>query len=140
MAVGDETIGLGATVEIDDNGNGSAPDQASFEEVEALLTITPPSIKTGVAESKRIGATRIRKVATIEDGAEWSFTQDHTHAGWTRMETIREAKYRCTYRITVPDDDGDTEIEVVAIILENKIVAMESDKITEFETMLAVAE
>lgn len=140
MAQGDETIGLGATVEIDDGGDGSAPDQVSFEEVAAVLSIGVPSIKTGTTESKRISNGRVRKVATIEDGGEFTIKQQFTHDGFARMEAIRSNKHRCTYRITVPDDDGDTEIEVVGLITENKTDALEPDKITEFETMVSVAE
>lgn len=139
MAVGDESIGLGATVAIDDGGTGAAPG-ASVEEVDALLTIDPPSIKTGTVESKRLANGRLRKIATIEDGGSWSFNQQFTNAGYERMEAIRTNKQRNEYTVTIPDDDGDTVITVVCLITENKKNAIEADKITEFETMLEVAE
>lgn len=139
MAVGDESIGLGATVTIDDGGTGAEPGAAATE-VDAIISIVPPSVSTGTTESKRISAGRVRKIATIEDGGDFSIKQQFTHAGWARMEAIRAAKHRSTYVITIPDDDGDTEITVVGVITQNKTDSLESDKITEFETMVTVGE
>lgn len=140
MAVGDESIGFGATVEIDDGGSGATPGGGAYAEVDMVTTVTVPSIKTGTTESKRLALARVRKIATIEDGGEFSVKQQFTHAGWARMEAHRAGKHRCSYRVTVPDDDGDTEVTVVGIITENKTDGLEADKITEFETMVTVAE
>jgi hypothetical protein len=139
MAVGDESIGLGATVEIDDGGTGAAPG-SSVEEVDALLSIDVPEIKTGTAESKRLGVGRVRKIATIEDGGSWSFKHQFTHTGWERVEAIRTNKQRNEYTVTVPDDNGDTEITVTCLITSNKVETIEADKITEITTTLEVAE
>lgn len=135
----EESIGFGGTVDIDDGGTGAAPG-ASFVNVVNVVTLGVPSIKTNTTESKRLTLARIRKIATIEDGGEFSIKQQFTNAGFARMETIRTAKARHTFRITVPDDDSDTVIEVVCLITENKTDSLESEKITEFETMLSVAE
>jgi hypothetical protein len=136
----EESIGFGGTVEIDDNGNGSAPDQSSFANLANVITLGIPSPKMGVAESKRLTLARVRKIATIEDGGEFSIRQQFTHAGYERMQAHRAAKHRLTFRVTVPDDDGDTVIEVVGLVTENKTDALEVEKITEFETMVTVAE
>lgn len=139
MAVGDESIGLGAKVEIDDGGSGGGTG-LSFVEVGQLLAITPPAIKMGTAESKRINVARIRKIATIETGENFSYRVQFTNAGWARHEAIRSNKRRNTYRITIPDDAGNTIITVIGLIAENKTDSLEADKITEFEVMVEVAE
>lgn len=137
---GEETIGFDGEVEIDDGGDGSAPDQASFERVANVVSLGVPSPKMGTVASKRLGLARVRQIATIEEGGEFSIKQQFTHAGFARMESHKTNKHRITVRVTVPDDDGDTEIEVVCLVTENKTDALESDKITEFDSMLTVAE
>lgn len=139
MAVGDETIGYGATATIDDAGTGATAGGGATA-IDAVVSLGVPSIKTGTAESKRLGNGRIRKIATIEDGGEFSVKQQFTNAGFARMEANRTNKNRLTFVLTVPDDDGDTEITVIGLITENKTDAIEVDKITEFETMVTVAE
>lgn len=139
MAVGDESIGHGATVFIDDGGTGAAAGAASTE-VEAVVSLGVPAVTTGTAESKRLTVARVRKIATIEDGGEFSIKQQFTHAGYARMEANRSNKNRLTFEITVPDDDGDTVVTVVGLITANKTDALEVDKITEFESMVTVAE
>lgn len=139
MAVGDESIGYGATVTIDDAGTGAAAGAAATA-ISYVISLGVPSIVTGTAESKRLGNSRIRKIATIEDGGTFSIRQHFTNAGFDRMEANRSNKNRLTFVITVPDDNGNTEITVVGLITENKTDALEVDKITEFETMVTVAE
>lgn len=143
MAVGDESIGFGATCEIDDGGTGAATG-AEYTEVDMIVTLGVPSEKTGIVESKRIDLPGgvIRKLATLKDGGEFSIKQQFTNAGFVRMQALRNAhqadKTWNLFKITVPDDDGDTEIIVPGIVTENKIDGLEAEKITEFETMITV--
>ncbi|AMV30056.1 hypothetical protein VT84_37025 [Gemmata sp. SH-PL17] len=139
MAVGDESIGFGATCEIDDSGNGSA--DGTFVELPMITSLGVPARTTGIAESKRLDLPQavIRKIATLKDGGEFSIKQQFTHAQFARLETIRENRQTNNFKITVPDDDGDTEITVPGIITANKTDSLEADKITEFETMVTVA-
>lgn len=140
MAIGDETIGFGATCEIDDAGDGSAPG-AAYTVVDKIVSLGVPSEKVGIVESKRLDLSGgvIKKLATLKDGGEFSIRQQFTHAGFDRMETIRAAKDEHLFKITIPDDDGDTEIIVPGIITENKTDSLEAEKITEFETMVTVS-
>lgn len=139
MAVGDESIGFGGTVQIDDGGSGAAPG-AAFTILDHIVTLGIPAPKIGTAESKRLGLARIRKIATIEDGGEITIKVQFTNAQWARLETIRLAKQRNNWKFTVPDDNGNTVVTVVCLVTENKIDPLEPDKITDFEIMLTVAE
>ena len=70
----------------------------------------------------------------ISDGG--TIRQDFTHAGYSRMESLRKNKVLCAFKYTIPDDDGDTIVTVSGYITENKTDSVEADKITEFETMI----
>ena len=139
MAVGDESIGFGATLEIDDGGTGAA--SGAYTEVPMITSLGVPARTTGIAESKRLDLPQavIKKIATLKDGGEFSIKQQFTNAQFARLEVIREARQTNNFKITIPDDDGDTEIIVPGIITANKTDALEADKITEFETMVTVA-
>lgn len=143
MAVGDESIGFGATCEIDDGGTGAATG-AAYTDVDMIVTLGVPSTKTNIVESKRLDlpGSQIRKLAALKDGGEFTIKQQLTNAGFVRMEALRAAhqtdKTYNLFRITVPDDDGDTEIIVRGIVTENKISDLEAENITEFETMVTV--
>lgn len=145
MAVGDESIGYGAILEIDDGGNGAVSDGASFEELPKITNLGVPSRKTNVVESKTLDtpAKVIRKIAAMADGGEFSIKWQLTNAQWVRMEAIRAAHLadgtHHLFRITVQDDDGDTVIEVPGILTENKIDPLEPEKITEVESMVTVS-
>lgn len=141
MAVGDESIGYGATLEIDDGGTGAASDGTSFEELPKITNLGVPSRKTNIVESKTLDspAMVIRKIAAMKDGGEFTIKWQFVHAQWLRMEVIREARQTNIYRVTIQDDDGDTEIEVPGILTENKVDNLEPEKITEVESMVTVA-
>jgi hypothetical protein len=133
MAVGDATIGFGGTVEVDDGGGGA------FVEIDAVLTLGVPTITTGTVESKRLASDFIKKLATVNKGESLSIKQEFTNAGYARMEALRDrATHR--FRFTIPDDNGDTVITAPCIVTANKVADMESDKITEFDTMLEIAD
>lgn len=140
MAVGDETIGYGCTCHIDDGGTGAASG-AAYTLVDKLVGITVPARKTGTTESKRLDLpTRlVKKIATLVDGGELTLKQQFTNAGYARLEIIRNAYQENLFKITVQDDNGDTTIIVKGIVTENKIDNIESDKITEFETMVTIS-
>lgn len=143
MAVGDESIGFGATCEIDDGGTGAATG-AAYTVVGMITSLGVPSDTTGIVESKRLDLPggKVRKIATLLDGGEFSIKQQFTNAGFSRMEALRVAhqanKTFNLFKITIPDDDGDTEVIVPGIVTQNKTDALEADKITEFETMVTV--
>ena len=143
MAVGDESIGFGATCDIDDGGDGS-PTGAAYTAVDMIVSLGVPSEKTGVVESKRLDLPGgvIRKLTTLKDGGEFTIKQQFTHAGFARMEAMRNAHQADRtfnlFKLTIPDDDGDTEVIVPGFITENKTDSLESEKITEFETMVTV--
>lgn len=140
MAQGDESIGFGGTCEIDDGGTGAAPG-AGFAVVPKILSLGVPAETVGVVESKTLDLPQgvIRKLPTLKDGGEFSIKQQFTHAGFARMETIRAAKQIHQWKITIPDDDGDTEVTVPGFITVNKTDSLEPEKITEFETMVTVS-
>lgn len=140
MAVGDESIGYGATVEIDDGGTGAVSGGA-YTELPKVTSLGVPSRKTNIVESKTLDspAMVIRKIAAMKDGGEFSIKHQFTNAQFARLEVIREARQTNLFKITIPDDDGDTEIIVPGIITENKVDPLEPEKITEVETMVTVA-
>lgn len=140
MAVGDESVGFSAIVEIDDSGTSAGPG-GSFTVVDKVVDFDVPSPKSGNVESKRLGLARLRKIATgVEDGGEVSIKVQFTHAGWSRMEAIRLNKQRNNWRFTIPDDNGNTQVTFVCLLHQNKPSKIEADKITEFEIMLTVGE
>lgn len=135
MAVGDESIGFGATLEIND---GSAD---AFVVVPMIISLGIPAETVGVVESKRLDLPGgvIKKLTTLKDGGEVSIKQQFTNAGYARMEALRAAKGEKRFRFTIPDDNGDTVITVPGFITANKTDGLESEKITEFDTMVSIS-
>jgi hypothetical protein len=137
MAVGDETIGDGSIVEVNDGGGDA------FVEVDLVISIGVPSEVVGTVDSKRLNLTGrvIKKLATLKQPGTISIKQQFTKAGYARMEAIRATDQTTPkqWKITIEDDDGGTEITVPGIITENKVDSVEADKITEFETMVQVS-
>lgn len=124
MAVGDESIGYGATLEINDSG--------TFVSVGKVVSLGVPSYVTGTVESKRLDLTNrvIKKLATLVNGGSFTFQVQHTNAGHSRLVTIRDSLAEYSYRITIPDDDGDTQITAPGILTECKVDDLDAEKIT----------
>lgn len=137
MAVGDESIGDGSTVEVNDGGGDA------FVEIDMVIDFDVPSEQVGTVESKRLNLPGqvIKKLATLKKPGSFTIRQNFTNAGYARMEAIRATSQTTPkeWKFTITDDDGDTEITVPGIITENKVTKIEADKITEFETMVEVS-
>ncbi len=138
MAVGDEQIGYGGTLEIND---GVGP---TFVVVDKIISLGIPSQKLGIVESKRLDLSGrvIKKLATLIDPGEVSVKIQFTNEGFERFIAIRDACQTGTEyqaRFTIPDDEGDTEITVPVIVTEVKTDPLEAEKITEFEVMITVS-
>lgn len=132
MATGDATIGFGATVEVDDNGG-------SFADIDAVVGFGVPTITTNTVESKRIASIFIKKLAAAKKGEPWSIKQEFTHAGYARMKALEDrASHR--FRVTIPDDNGDTVVIAPCIVAANKVSDLELEGITMLETMLEIAD
>lgn len=126
MAVGDETIGFGGTLEVND-GVGDA-----YVEIPKVVTLGVPSYVTGVVESKRLDLTNrvIIKLPTLVNGGSFTFQVQHTNETHGRLVAIRDALEAYQWRVTVPDDDGDTVVTAPGILTECKIEDLDAEKIT----------
>lgn len=126
MAVGDETIGYGATLEIND---GTAD---AYVVVDKVVTLGVPSYVTGVVESKRLDLTNrvIIKLPTLVNGGNFQFTVQHTNATHARLVAVRDLLAEKSFRVTIPDDDGDTVVTVPGILTEVKVEDLDAEKIT----------
>lgn len=126
MAVGSETIGYGATLEIND-GVASA-----FVPVDMLTTLGVPSYVTGTVESKRLDLPNrvIIKLPTLVNGGNYQFSCQFTHAQHARLVAARDALAEYQFRVTIPDDDGDTVVTAPGILTEVKVDDLDPEKIT----------
>ena len=126
MAINDETIGYGSTLEVND---GPA---AAFVVIPKIVTLGVPSYVTGVVESKRLDLTNkvIVKLPTLVNGGSWSFTAQFTHATHARLIAIRDALVAYQWRVTILDDDTDTTVTAPGILTECKVEDLDAEKIT----------
>ncbi len=132
MAVGDETIGFGGTIEIDDGGG------SSFIELAAVVSLGIPVYTTGTVESKRLNREVVKFLPTIAKGEALTIRHNFTNANWARVEAIRGTEKN--FRFTVPDDDGDTVRTVPGIITANKTSDLDPEQVTMIETMVQVSD
>ena len=123
---GDESIGYGATLEINDGAS------SAFVEVPKLEKLGFPNETTGTAESKTLDLPEavIRKLPTLKDGGSFTFTYEVLAETYERVETIRKARSIKEYRVTVPVDTGTIEVVVKGFISANQIEDIEAEKIT----------
>lgn len=127
MAVNDESIGYGVTIEVNDNGG-------AYQAIPKCELVGVPSKVVGTVESKRVDLTNrvIKKLKTLTNPGQFQFRCQHTHATMLRLVAIRD-NYddpEAHWKVTVPDDDGDFEFEVPGILTEAKIEDVEAEKIT----------
>jgi len=132
MATGDPTIGFGATAEVDDSGG-------SFAQLDAIVACGIPTITTGTVDSKRLSADMIKTLATVNKGDSFSIKFEHTHAGFARAKALQDRESH-RFRFTIPDDEGETVIIGPCIVTQVKHADLESDKITEYDMQLQVAD
>lgn len=134
---GTESIGLGFTVQIDDNGAGAANGLA-FTVVDNIIAAVPPAEVLKTIESKRMDMPggRLIVIPTIFEPGKGSIRVDFTHAGYARFESLRKNKIPASFKWTIPDDGGNTIVTVTGYVTENKTDSIEPDKITEFEAMI----
>jgi hypothetical protein len=126
MAVGDETIGYGSTLEVED---GPGP---TFVVIPKIQTLGVPSYVTGVVESKRLDLTNrvIVKIPTLVNGGSWTFTVQFTNETHARLVAIRDALVEINWRVTISDDDTDTTVTAPGILTECKVEDLDAEKIT----------
>lgn len=134
-AEGDESIGFGGTLLIDD---GAAD---AFVAVPKLETLGVPSEMTGVVESKTLDlpAATVRKIATLKNGGSFTFKYQLIAATHARIEVIRAARTKKNFRITVPIDTGTLSVTVPGYITANPIEDLEAEKITVGSATVEVA-
>jgi hypothetical protein len=125
-AEGDESIGYGATLKIND-GTASA-----FVTVPKLTKLGIPNETTGTAESKTLDLPEavIRKLPTLKDGGTFVFSYEVIGATYDRVEAIRSARAIKQFQVSVPVDTGDIEITVEGYVSQNPMEDVEADKIT----------
>lgn len=135
MAIGDETIGYGSTLEINDGSGGA------FVAVPKIVTLGVPSYVVGTVESKRLDLTNrvIVKLATLVNGGSFQFSVQHTNAMLTRLEAIRTALVPKQFRVTIIDDDGNYSKTVPGILTENKVQDLDAEKITVIDVTVEVS-
>lgn len=135
MAVGDETIGFGGTIEVND-GMGDA-----FVIIDKPVSLAVPNWTLGTVDSKRLDLDQatIVKLPTLLMGESFVIKYQHTNAGYIRFQALLLARAPKQWRITIPDDDGDTEITLPGILTTNKVDPLEADKITEVELTVVVS-
>ena len=71
---------------------------------------------------------------TMFDPTELTIRQQHTNAGFARVETLRKAKTLSNVKLVIVDDSTGTTIISPGYFTENKMDSVEPDKVTEFET------
>lgn len=135
MAVGEESIGFGGTLEINDGAGDT------FVAVDMIVTLGIPNYTVGTVESKRLDLPGgvIKKLATLKNGGSLTVKQQFTNAGYARMNALRDAKAEKQFRFTIPDDDGDTQVTVPGLVTANKVSDLDAEKITEFDTTIEVS-
>lgn len=135
MAVGDESVGFGATIEVND-GNGD-----TFVVIGKCEIIGVPCQTVGTVQSKRLDLENgvIKKLATLIDGGSFPFRVQHTNEAHVRLRTILRAREEKQWRVTVPDDDSDTTVTVPGILTEAKKDDLDPEKITVINCMVEVS-
>ncbi len=136
MAVGDENIGFGGIIEVDDGPAGA------FQTIPNCEVTGVPSKVIGTVESKRLDLPNrvIKKIRTLANGGSFTFRTQFTHATWARLKAIRDDfDTEPRWRVTVPDDDGDTIFTVPGILTEAKTDDLEPEKITTISCTVEVS-
>lgn len=135
MAVGDETIGFGGVLEVND---GVAD---AFQVVPKVESLGVPNYTIGTVDSKRLDLTNgvIKVLPTLSKGDSIAFKIQHTNATYARFTAMRDARVEKQWRITVPDDDGDTEITVPGILTGCPWEGLQADTINTFTANVQIS-
>lgn len=134
MASVAETIGYGATVEINDGGAGS------YAQVFNIIDFDPPAEKLNFAESKRLDTPSavIVSVPTMFDPGDCTMHLQTTDVGFSRLEGLRRAKTKCNFRFTIPVETG-TKVRIVpGYIMQNKQDPVKPDEIETFACSIKI--
>lgn len=127
-AEGDESVGFGGILEIND---GAAEAYVAVPKIEVLGV---PNPVTGIVESKTLDLpdATIRKLGTLVNGGSFTFKYHLISATHARMEAIRITRLPKNFRVKAPVDTGVGGFIVVTvpgIITQNQIEDMEAEKI-----------
>lgn len=135
MAAVAESIGYGTTVYIDD-GVANA-----YVQMFNVVSIDPGSSKLGTVESKRLDLanSHIVEVPTLFKGGDIMVKQQFSNAGFTRINTLKNAKTLSNLKTTIVDDSTGTTVIAPGYFVENKPSSIEADKITEMDITFTVA-
>lgn len=130
MADVNESIGLGATVHINDGAS------SAYVLIDMLVDYEPPDEVLGTVESKRLvmPSNVLIEVPTLLKPGNSKIRQQMSQAGFARMESLKRAKGKKNFKFTVPDDTSTTVVIVGGYITSNKRMKVEVDKLQEFET------
>lgn len=125
-AEGDESVGFGGVLEIND---GVAD---AFQAVPKLETLGVPSETTGITESKTLDLPEatIRKLATLKNGGSFSFKYQVIAATHKRIEKMRKARATKHFKVSVPVDTGTLSVTVPGIVTQQPLEDLEAEKIT----------
>lgn len=135
MAVGDETVGFGGVFEVND-GVASA-----FQVVPKVESLGVPGYTVGTVPSRRLDLTDgvVKHLATLREGDAFTVKIQHTKATYARFVAIRDARTEKQWKITVPDDDGNTVITVPGILTSCPHDPLSADTINVFEASIQVS-
>lgn len=128
-------IGLGAKVEINDGASDA------YVEVDDIVNLTVPEAEFGVVDSKRLNQASdktMRKLVTMMDPGEFSFTYEFGAAKFLRLNTLKGTSKN--FRITLPSDGVDDElvITVPGVVRANRMEQVEPDAIQQATATILV--
>lgn len=138
MAISDfATIGLGATLTINDGSGGSG---SAFGEVVDLRDLDVPGVEVGKVERKTLNLTdrTLRYKAALKDPGEFTFTYDYSEGKFGRLNAMIGADRH--FKITMPDagDGTDYVVEVPGFIKSNKIDKVAPDTLATVTCVVVV--
>lgn len=134
-AEGDEVIGFGGTLEIND---GVAD---AFVAVPKIVTLDVPDTAVTIIESRRLDLAdaTIKKLAGLKNGGSFTFQVQVIAATRTRILAIKDERLEKQYRVSVPVDTGTYQVTVPGIIETAPIETLEAEKITVMNVTVAVS-
>lgn len=115
------TIGLGATVAIDDGAS------SAYQVIPDVMHMTVPDPECGVAESKRLNLSgyTMGKVATLLDPGQFTVTYEFSNTTKTRLDALVRVQHN--FKVILPDSAW-TRI-APGFIVSNKMDQVEADGI-----------
>lgn len=134
----DEKLGYGATLEINDDGDGGGV--GAFVAVPNITAMNIPSVTRNVIESRRLDLPDnfVVKLKGLKNRDSIVVTSQLTNDQHIRLKAIAEGEVDYEFRFTVPDETGltGTSVTVNGFITKHTITSVETEKINEMETTI----